>query len=71
MIAPSASLGGQSAHFVLEMVFLVHITHMATNCWCGKAAILMLYAHGTDQSNSVAIVRLADIVASEGERNRG
>jgi hypothetical protein len=49
------------------MDFLVNITQMVTNCRCGKMTMLVLYAHGTVQSNSVAIVRLADVPALGGD----
>ncbi len=48
--------------------FLFNITHMVKKCLRGKRSMLVFYAHGTDYSNSVAIVRLADVAALAGRR---
>ena len=42
---------------------------MVKACLRGKMAMLRLYAHGTDYSISVAIVRLADVAAFGGGEN--
>ena len=61
LVAPSASWDGSLRTAPPDRDSQFTITHMVKKCLRGEMSMLVLYAHGTDYSNSVAIVRLADV----------
>jgi len=75
MVAPSASWEGSFCTAPPDRDFLSNIIQRLR--LPGSMPMLVLYAHGTEHSNLVAIVRLANVArlegiesANEGEQNK-